>query len=43
MKTYCVKYKKNNDNLNSKIFKAKDGRLLMQSNVPTAELKSQDL
>ena len=31
MKTYCVKYKKNTDNLNSKIIKTKNGRLIMQS------------
>ena len=31
MKTYCVKCRKNTENLNSKIFKTKNGRLLMQS------------
>ena len=31
MKTSCVKCRKNTENLNSKIFKAKDGRLIMQS------------
>ena len=31
MKIYCVKYKKNTDNLNSKIIKTKNGRLIMQS------------
>ena len=32
MKTYCVKCKKKNaENLNSKIFKTKKGRLIMQS------------
>ena len=31
MKTSCVKCRKNTENLNSKIFKTKDGRLIMQS------------
>ena len=30
MKTSCVKCRKNTENLNSKIFKTKDGRLIMQ-------------
>ena len=30
MKTYCVKFR-NTENLNSKIFKTKNGRLIMQS------------
>ena len=29
MKTYCVKCRKNTENLNSKIFKTKHGRLIM--------------
>ena len=31
MDTYCVKCRKNTKNLNSKIFKTKNGRLIMQS------------
>ena len=31
METYCVKCRKNAKNLNSKIFKTKNGRLIMQS------------
>ena len=31
MKTYCVKCKKYTESLNSKIFKTKNGRLIMQS------------
>ena len=31
MKTYCVKCRKNTENLNSKIFKTKNGRVIMQS------------
>ena len=38
MKAYCVKYRKNTENLNSKTFKIKNGRLRM-----TVELESSDL
>ena len=31
MKTCCVKCRKNSENLNSKIFKIKSGRLIIQS------------
>ena len=31
MKTYCVKCRKNTEILNSKIFKTKNNRLIMQS------------
>ena len=31
MKTYCVKCRKNTENLNSEIFKTKNDRLIMQS------------
>ena len=31
METYCVKFRKNTENLNSKIFKTKNNRLVMQS------------
>ena len=30
MKTYCVKRRKNTENLDSTIFKTKNGRLIMQ-------------
>ena len=39
MKTYCVKYKKNTDNLNSKIIKTKNGRLIMQSKCTECGIK----
>ena len=39
MKTYCVKCRKNTENLNSKIFKTKNGRLLMQSKCTDCEIK----
>ena len=31
MKTYCVKCRKNTENLNSKIFRTKNNKLIMQS------------
>ena len=39
MKTYCVKCRKNTENLISKIFKAKNGRLFMQSNCAECGFK----
>ena len=39
MKTYCVKCKKNTENLNLKIFKTKNGRLLMQSKCTDCGIK----
>ena len=40
MKTYCVKCRKNTENLNSKIFKSKNGRLIMQSKCPVCEIRN---
>ena len=34
MKTYCVECRKNTENLDSTIFKTKNGRLVMQSKCP---------
>ena len=42
MKTYCVKCKKDTGNIDPKIVKTKNGRLLMQLNVLFVELKIQD-
>ena len=39
MKTYCVKCRKNTENLNWKIFKTKNGRLLMQSKYTDCGIK----
>ena len=39
MLTYCVKCRKNTENLNSKIFKTKNGRLLMQLKCPVCRIK----
>ena len=42
MKTYCVKRKKDTENLDSKIFRTKNNRLIMQSKCSDCE-KNQDL
>ena len=39
MKTYCMKCRKNTENLNSKIFKTKNVRLIIQSKCPVWEIK----
>ena len=39
MKTYCVKCRKDTENLNSKIFKTKNNRLIMQSKCPVCRIK----
>ena len=39
MLTYCVKYRKNTENLNSKSFKRKNDRLIMESKCPVCEIK----
>ena len=39
MKTYYVKCRKNTENLNSKIFKTKNNRLIMQSKCTVCEIK----
>ena len=39
METYCVKCRKNTKNLNSKIFKTKNGRLIMQSKCADCGIK----
>ena len=39
MKTYRMKCRKDTENLNSKIFKTKNGRLLMQSKCPLCGIK----
>ena len=39
MKSYCVKCRKNTENLNSKIFKTKNGRLIMQSKCADCGIK----
>ena len=39
MNTYCVKCKKDTENVNSKIFRTKNNRLIMQSKCPVCEIK----
>ena len=39
MKTYCVKCRKNTENLDSKIFQTKNNRLIMQSKCPVCGIK----
>ena len=39
MLTYCVKCRKKSENLNSKIFKTKNARLIMQSKCVDCEIK----
>ena len=39
MLTYCVKCSKNTENLNSRIFKTKNNRLIMQSKCPVCGIK----
>ena len=39
MKTYCVKCRKDTENLNSKIFKTKNNKLIMQSKCPVCGIE----
>ena len=39
MKTYCVKCRKDTENLNSKVFKTKSERLIMQSKCTNCGIK----
>ena len=39
MNTYCVKCKKDTENLNSKMFKTKNNRLIRQSKCPVYGIK----
>ena len=39
MKTYCVKCRKNTENLNPKIFKTKNNRLIIQSKCSDCGIK----
>ena len=43
MKTYCVKCRKDTENIDPKMVKTKNGSLLMQSNVLSVELKKSRL
>ena len=39
METYCVKCREKTENLGSKIFKTKNGRIIMQSKCPKFGIK----
>ena len=39
MQTYCVKSRKDTENLDSKIFKIKNNRLIVQSKFPVCVIK----
>ena len=39
MKTYCVKCRKDTENINPKMFKTKNTRLIMQSKCPVCGIK----
>ena len=43
MKIYCVKWRKDTENIDPKMFRTKNKRLNMQANVLFGKLKSQDL
>ena len=40
MNTYCVKCKRDTENLNSKIFKTKHNRLIMQSKCSVCRIRN---
>ena len=39
MKTYCVKCRKDTENIDPKMFRTKNNRLIMQSKCPLCEIK----
>ena len=39
MKTYCVKCRKDTENIDSKMFRTKYNRLIMQSKCPVCRIK----
>ena len=43
MKNYCLKCKKDTDNIDSKIFKTKNNRLIVQSKCSVCKNRSHDL
>ena len=40
MKTYCINFRKDTENLNSKIFKTKNDRLIKQSKCAECRIKT---
>ena len=43
MKTYCLKCKKDTENIDPKAFKTKNNRLIMESKCSVCKKKSHDL
>ena len=43
MNTYCIKCRKDIENIDPKIVRTKNNRLVMQSKCSVCELKNQDL
>ena len=43
MKSYCLKCRKNTENINSRVSKTSNGRTMVYQNVQYAVLKNQDL
>ena len=39
MKTYCVKCRKNTENINPKMFRTKNNRLIMEAKCPVCGIK----
>ena len=39
MKTYCVKFRRDNENIDPKIFRTKTNRLIKQSKCPACGIK----
>ena len=39
MKTYCVKFRRDNENIDPKIFRTKNNRLIKQSKCPACGIK----
>ena len=39
MKTYCVKFRRDNENIDPKIFRTKNNRLIKQSKWPACGIK----
>ena len=42
METYCIKCRKDTENLNTKIFKTKNNRLIMHSRCPVCGIKKSE-
>ena len=40
MKSYCVKCRKDAENIDAKMVRTKNNRLIMQSNCPVCEIKT---